>query len=136
MSCLMLQPPGGMQLAASVLLVLYLASALALLPRELSFLKGVEQPQRRVFQLQDLLLQLSMLLTLIPCMLTPRLPLAAMYTVLAGFIALWGIALWSAASRYSYTYRILLGQRGDLAQRLKDIFTQAQQEEKGDSKPG
>lgn len=133
MSSLLVPASGGMQLAASILLAVYLATALVLLPRELAFLRGVEQPQRKRFLLQDGLLQLSILVTLIPCMCTPRLQLPAMYTVLCGFVALWAIALWAAVSRYSYTYRVLLGQRAELTERLKEIFSKVKQEEKGDS---
>ncbi len=132
MSGILAPAQGGMQLAASILLAVYLATGLLLLPREMAFLRGVEQPRRKLFLVQDLLLQLSILLTLIPCMCTQRLQLPAMYTVLAGFIALWAIALWAAISRYSYTYRVLLGQRAELSERLQDIFAKVKQEDKGD----
>jgi len=45
---------------------------------------------------------------------------------------MWATSIWAAAARYSYTYRVLLGQKGNLANRLKDIIGKANQEDKGD----
>ena len=119
---------GGMQLAALILLALYALTAALLLPREATFLRGVQQPHRRLFMAQDVLMQACILATLLPCVLFSRLGLGALYTVLLGFSGMWFTAIWAAVSRYSYTYRILLGQKGDLNQRLKEIFDKVKQE--------
>lgn len=123
---------GGMQLAALVLLLLYLLTAALLLPREATFLRGVQLPHRRLFIAQDVLMQLCILATLLPCVIFSRLGLAALYTVLVGFAGMWFTAIWAAVSRYSYTYRILLGQKGDLSQRLKEIFDKVKEEDPGE----
>lgn len=119
---------GGMQLAALVLLALYALTAALLLPREAMFLRGVQQPYRRLFVAQDILMQVCILATLVPCVVLSRLGLAALYTVLLGFAGMWFTAIWAAVARYSYTYRILLGQKGDLTARLKEIFDKVKEE--------
>lgn len=119
---------GGMQLAALVLLALYGLTAALLSPREATFLRGVQLPHRRLFIVQDVLMQVCILATLLPCVLLSRLGLGALYTVLLGFAGMWFTAIWAAVSRYSYTYRILLGQKGDLTQRLREIFDKVKEE--------
>jgi hypothetical protein len=118
-----------MQLAALLILVLFATASGVLLPRELNFLRGVTQPHRRLFIAQDILLHFSIVLTLVPCAATSQLRAVSFTLVLAGFLLMWGTAIWAAAARYSYTYKVLLSQKTDLANRLKDILGKANLED-------
>jgi hypothetical protein len=121
--------PSRMQMAALVLLGVYFATAAVLLPRELAFLRGVDPPARRLFIVQDVLCQVSMLLVLLPCALYAKLTRELLAVVVAGFGGGWAAALWTAISRYAYTYHVLLGPRKEQQQRLREIFDKLKQEE-------
>lgn len=119
-----------MQLAALLIIVLFAAASAVLMPRELVFLRGVDQPYRRLFIMQDVLLHFSILLTMLPCVVSSKLGAASFTLVLVGFLLMWATAIWAAASRYGYTYHVLLGKKSNLAQRLKDILQTTDQEDR------
>jgi hypothetical protein len=97
-----------MQLAAGVMLLIYVAVFAMLLPRELRFLRGTEQPYRRRFIFLDILLQVCILLVLVPCVVSPQLTPRLLLLILSGFSGLWLVVLALAYLRYVYTYRILV----------------------------
>lgn len=121
--------PSRMQLAALILLAVYCATALMLLPRELAFLRSVEPAARRLFIVQDALCQLCMLLVLLPCAIFPKLSRELLILVMVAFGGGWAAALWTAVSRYAYAYHVLLGPRKEQQQRLREIFDKLKQEE-------
>ena len=111
----------GMQQVALVLLVLYLAAAVVLLPRELVFLREVAQPRRSWFIVQDALLQLSILAVLVPSASAPRLDLTRMVIVLAGFTLLWIVAIWMSLARQTYVHHLLREARRESEQQLQRV---------------
>jgi hypothetical protein len=96
-----------MQVSAWVLLGIYAALALLLLPRELRFLRDAEPSYRRRFAALDIALQLCVLLVLLPCGLVPKLTPKLMVVILSGFSGLWLVILAMSYLRYIYTYRML-----------------------------
>jgi len=118
----------GMQQVALVLLVLYLAAAVVLLPRELAFLREVAQPRRTWFLVQDLLLQLSILAVLVPSASAAELDLRRMVVVLAGFTLLWIVAIWMSLARQSYVHHLLREARRESEQQLQRIKEQLEDE--------
>jgi phosphatidylglycerophosphate synthase len=100
------------RVGAGVLLALYAGLAAVFSARELRFLAGVEPRQRRWFVLQDILIQVAILGVLLPCALAPERSLPVFYIIMAGFTLLWIAALWTVISRSMYTYRLMLGIRG------------------------
>jgi len=118
------------RLAALIMLALYAAVALMLVPRELTFLRGVEQPAyRRRFIWQDILIQVGILAVLLPSAILPTATIGGLVIIVAGFTLLWIAAIWAAFSRYSYTYRILLKLRDEDRHRLQEFVEQYQQED-------
>jgi hypothetical protein len=101
----------AMQLAALALLMLYLAAAGMLLPREIAFLREVEPLPRVQFIVIDVLLQIGILTVLLPCATQPQLSLTAVVVVLSGFALLWVVAIWMVFARRRYVYRLLTGAR-------------------------
>ena len=121
-------PWAQVRLGALVLLAVYLAAALIALPREAAFLRTVEMRVRRLFILQDSLVTLGVLGVLLPTAVLQRPRLDALWVILGGFIVLWVGAVWAAFARYSYTYHVLLGSRGDISKRLRDALVQSQKD--------
>lgn len=95
------------QLAASILLVLYLATAVILFPRELNFLKQADAPARGKFIILDALVQLCILAVLLPNVLSSKLSLELLILVVSAFTLLWVVAGVNIWQRYIYTYRML-----------------------------
>lgn len=125
-----------MQPVALVMLALYVATALILLPRELSFIRSVPPPTRRQFILQDVVLQAGILAVLVPSAVASRLTPAAMSVVVGGFTLLWLVAVWMAVSRQRYISRLLEDSRregerlmAELSRRLRE---EQAKEESGD----
>ena len=58
-----------MRVAAGIMLAFYVGVAAVFSFRELRFLASVEAKQRRIFALQDILVQLAILGVLLPCTL-------------------------------------------------------------------
>jgi hypothetical protein len=119
-----------MRLAAAGLLVVYLGTAAIFTPRELRFLAIVEPKQRRIFTLQDILLQVGILMVLVPSMVA-RGPSALYFTLVAtGFTVLWITAVWTGIVRSMYTYRLMLGSReqhGRLQEELSRLIEKARE---------
>src|SRR5687767_4928504 len=102
-----------MRVAAGVLLAAYLGVAAALSFREIRFLASIEPRARRLFAVQDILLQLGILGVLLPCAFSsgPSRPL--FIAIMSAFTLLWLAALWAGISRSMYTYRLMLGARAE-----------------------
>lgn len=118
-----------MRVAAGVMLALYVGLAAVLSARELRFLASVEPRQRRIFVLQDILVQLAILGVLVPCALAAAPSRAWMILVTSAFFLLWVAALWAVVSRSMYTYRLMLNARGeqrDFAELLKHAADEEQ----------
>lgn len=112
----------GARLAASVLLVAYLATAAVLFSRELTFLAGVEQPQRGRFIAMDLVIQVCVLAVLLPNVILPKLNLVWLYVVVTAFTVLWIVAAINARSRYIYTTRILKDSMQESKRQLERLL--------------
>jgi hypothetical protein len=97
-----------MQLAAGVMLVVYIAAVFILLPRELRFLRSTEPEYRGRFIFLDFLLQFCILLVLVPCILSPQLNRKSMMMILSGFTGLWLTVGAIAYLRYVYTLKVIL----------------------------
>jgi hypothetical protein len=120
-----------LRLAASVLLMVYLGTMVAFLPRELRFLKLVEPPTRRLFLFQDILLQASILAVLLPCVVASGPSAPFFMTVAVAFTTLWIAAVWTGIVRSMYTYRLMLGtreQHGKMAEELSRLLAQAKED--------
>jgi hypothetical protein len=111
-----------MRVAAGVLLAAYIGVAAAMSYRELRFLSSIEPRQRRLFALQDILVQLGILGVLLPCAFAPGPSKPLFILIMAGFTLLWAAALWAGVSRSMYTYRLMLGARAE-RQELADILS-------------
>lgn len=118
------------RIPAMILLVVYLAAVVILLPRELRFLSEVKNPAtRRIFIVQDLFLQVCILGVLIPAILMKGVNeqngrLLGLLLVLATS-GLWLCTLWAGWSRYVYTCRILSeGSRrsADELRKIQDLL--------------
>jgi hypothetical protein len=131
-----------MQLAAGVMLLLYLAAVALLLPREMRFLRSAEPPYRQRFIFLDILLQACILLVLVPCLVSSRLNRMTLTLILSGFSGLWLVVLSLAYLRYVYTYRILvmanLEQLKQAQQALEDRTQRLEQhqDKSGDAQEG
>lgn len=117
------------RLAALLLLVLYAAVAVVLLFREITFLRKVDPPTRRLFVAQDILIQVCVLLVLLPCAVMPQLPLTGLFIVTAGFALLWLVVIWTAFARYAYVARLLKHARKESEQKLKELVERLREEE-------
>lgn len=95
------------RLAALVFVSIYILVALALLRREVTFLRSLQPRERARFIVQDVLLQLSVLAILLPPVLSPKPRLWVFYLIFGAFAVLWVTVVWVAVSRYSYTWRLL-----------------------------
>jgi hypothetical protein len=95
------------------MLAAYLGVTAVLSLRELRFLASIEPGARRLFAIQDILLQIAILGVLVPCALAsgPSKPLFVL--IMAAFTLLWIAALWAGISRSMYTYRLMLGARAE-----------------------
>jgi phosphatidylglycerophosphate synthase len=100
------------RLGAGILLALYVGLAAVFAGRELRFLAGVEKAERRLFAVQDILIQLALLGVLLPCVLAAAPNRQVIVVILVAFTLLWIVALWTVISRYMYTYRLMIGLRG------------------------
>ena len=125
-----------MQPVALVLLAVYIATALILAPRELSFIRSVEQPLRRQFIVQDILLQICILAILVPSATVNHLTPVLMSVVMGGFTLLWLVAVWMAVARQRYINRILEESRREgerlMAELSRRIREEQAKEESGD----
>lgn len=111
----------GMQPAAMLLLVLYLAAVLILLPRELAFLRDVKSIQRLWFIVQDVLLQVSILLVLVPCAISKQLDIGKITVVATGFVVLWVVAIWMITARQRYVHQMLKAMRDESERQIKEL---------------
>jgi hypothetical protein len=118
-----------MQIAALVVTVIYIASVMILLPREVQFIRGVESPWRQRFIIQDVLLTVCILLVLVPASLFRQLPLSLLILIVVAFTILWAVVLWTAVSRYVYTYRVLLKWKDESKKELAKILQEQRQED-------
>ena len=118
--------PAQVRLGASLLLLAYAVVVMAVLPREIGFIRSVDEAfWRRSFIVQDVIIQLGVLLVLVPCVLFPERLSRELwpYTVIiSGVALLWGGWLWAALSRYSYTYRLLTRSTQDFEQRQRELI--------------
>jgi len=126
-----------MQPAAWVLLAVYGAVALVLLPRELQFLASVKGPQKASFIAQDILLQVCVLLVLVPSALSKSWSLVSVTLVMIGFTLLWIVAAWMAFSRRRYVNQLLEESRREGAELLDELARkirehQLQKEDQGE----
>ena len=104
------------QLAAWILLVVYGAVAVILLPRELAFLVNVEQPHKARFILLDILIQCFFLLVLLPPALALLTSLTGFIILGIGFLGLWIVVIATAILRYRYVHSMLASQQEKLKQ--------------------
>jgi hypothetical protein len=111
----------GMQPAAMLLLVLYLAAVLILLPRELAFLRDVKSIRRWWFIVQDVLLQASILLVLVPCAISKQLDIGRITVVATGFLMLWVVAVWMIVARQRYVHQMLRAVRDESDRQIKEL---------------
>ena len=122
------------RLAALSFLAVYVVLALLLLRREGQFLRSLKPGERWRYVMQDVLLQLCVLAILLPPVLSPEPRLWAFYLIFGAFLALWAIVIWVAASRYSYTWRLLSQARyrgpDSLEGRKADLSKSVRREEK------
>ncbi|MCB1215932.1 hypothetical protein KDL44_00965 [bacterium] len=100
------------RLPALILLVVYIAAVVILLPRELRFLRDVQNTTtRRIFIVQDLFIQVCILGVLIPAVLMKGVndsnnELLGLLLMLS-MTGLWLCVVWTGWSRWVYTCRIL-----------------------------
>ena len=106
--------PGSYEgrIPAMILLVVYLAAVVVLLPRELRFLREVGNPAtRRIFIVQDLFLQVCILGVLVPAILMKGVNeengRLLGFLLILSMSGLWLCTVWAAWSRWVYTCRIL-----------------------------
>ena len=125
MSLLLFAP--AMRPAALVLLAVFASACLALLPRELAFIRGAGRPWQARFILQDALIIFSILAVLLPSSLAEQLSQAALLFVLAGFTVLWIAVIWAAASRYGYVRQLLKAARDEGEARLLKAMQESAQ---------
>jgi hypothetical protein len=111
-----------MQMSAWVMLGLYAALALLLMPRELRFLREAEGSYRLRFIVLDVLLQVCVLLVLVPCALVPRLTLPLLRLIFGGFTGLWVVIALMSYLRYVYTYRILAKSTVQYDERTQELI--------------
>jgi len=102
-----------MRVAAGIMLAFYVGVAAVFSFRELRFLASVEAKQRRIFALQDILVQLAILGVLLPCTLASHPSKPLFVAIMSAFTLLWIAALWSGIARSMYTYRLMLGARAE-----------------------
>ena len=122
----------GMQPVALLLLTLYLAAAAILAPREFSFLAKVEQPYKRLFITQDILLSVSILGVLLPAALigsnTGTRQAIYLFTVIGvAFTLLWIVAVWMAVARQRYVLKLLQDSTRDSQAQIARIAEQLKQ---------
>lgn len=102
-----------MRVAAGIMLAFYIGVAAVISFRELRFLASVEPKQRRLFALQDVLVQLAILGVLLTCTLAPGPSKTIFVLIMSAFTLLWASALWAVIARSMYTYRLMLGARAE-----------------------
>jgi hypothetical protein len=125
-----------MQLSAWLLLAVYTALALALLPRELRFLRDVEPRTRRKFLVLDVLLQICVLLILLPCGLVAKLTYPLFVLIFAGFTGLWIVIIIMSYQRYIYTYRMLAAVSQQHTQQTAELLRRGlEKHQHGNSQP-
>jgi len=122
------QLPGGYEgrIPAMILLVIYLAAVVILLPREIRFLAEVaSKTTRRIFIVQDLFLQICILGVLVPAILLKGVNLQngrlLGLLLILSMSGLWLCTIWAAWSRYIYTCRILSDGSRRSAEELRRI---------------
>ena len=125
-----------MQPVALVLLVVYAGAALIMLPREIQFLAGVPSPAKGQFITQDILLQASILLVLLPSALSPKLTVTGITLVLAGFSVLWVVVIWMVAARRIYVNRLLEESRREGAELLAELNQRIREQQAHEEEPG
>jgi hypothetical protein len=116
-----------MRVAAGIMLAFYVGVAAVISFRELRFLASVEPRQRRLFALQDVLVQLAILGVLVPCVVAPAASRPWFVTVFSSFALLWVAALWAGIARSMYTYRLMLGARADRSE-LEELIQRGRQD--------
>jgi hypothetical protein len=129
----------AMSIAALLMLLVYVAVAAILTPRELTFLSSVAQPQRGFFIAQDVILQVCILLVLVPAVLYPRFvsqPAAyiALIVIIVGFTLLWITIVWMVVGRQRYIHQILREATRESREQLARLSSQLnkEQEENGE----
>ena len=100
------------RIPALILLVVYLAAVVILLPREIRFLREVKPDStRRIFIVQDIFLQICILGMLIPAIMLKGVSLSNVTLLgtllMLSFTGLWICLVWAFLSRMIYTRRIL-----------------------------
>jgi len=120
----------GSQLAALIMLVAYTATALVILPREINFLRSVEQPEKGRFITLDVLIQVFMLLVLLPPAFSALNSLAGFVILGVGFVGLWVVVIWTAVARYRYVHRFLASQQDKLKQEFIGLNPEQADKEK------
>lgn len=113
-------PWAQVRLGATMLLAMYIVLAVIFSQRELGFLAQLKPGEKRLFVTLDLLIQLSVLAILLPCILAPGASLPTLVTVMVGFGLLWIVVIWNGMARSMYTYRLMLEFRNKAAEGLKD----------------
>lgn len=121
-------------IAASLLLLIYLAALAVLAPREINFISGVPRPQRTTFIAQDVLLQLCILMVLVPALLLPSLnslstARLALIVVITGFGLLWLTVIWMVFARQRYIHQLLRDATRDSREHLDQLRSQLDQQQ-------
>jgi len=124
----------ALPLAASLLLLIYLAALAILAPRELSFLSSVPRAQRAAFIAQDIILQLCILMVLVPSLLLAGLDSLAstrlaLIVVVSGFALLWLTVIWMAYARQRYVHQLLRDATQESREHLEQIKSKLEQKQ-------
>ena len=124
-----------MQISSWAMLVIYVALALLLLPRELKFLREAEPAFRSRFAALDIALQVCILLILIPCALVSKLTPKLLILIFSGFTGLWLVVAAMAYLRYVYTYKILARSTAQYNQQAAELLRRGLQGQDDPSGP-
>jgi hypothetical protein len=129
----------ALQIASSLLLLIYLGALAILAPRELNFLSGVPREQRAAFIAQDLILQLCILMVLVPSLMLTGLDSMestrlALIVVVTGFGLLWLTIIWMVYARQRYVHQLLRDATRESREQLERLKSQLEQnrEENGE----
>ncbi|MCB1221788.1 MAG: hypothetical protein H7A35_08000 [Planctomycetales bacterium] len=114
------------RIPAMILLAVYLAAVVVLFPREMKFLREVQNATtRRIFIVQDIFIQVCILGVLVPAILMKGVneqndKLLGLLLILS-MTGLWLCVIWAGWSRYIYTCRILSEGSKRSAEELRRI---------------
>lgn len=119
----------GMKQGALVLLALFIAAVLIMLPREIRFLAGVDSRRRWQFLVLDILLVATVLAILIPSTIVEQFSLTGLSIMMGLFILLWVVAIWMGIARQRYVKQLLADYQRENEELLRQAVAKIKEEQ-------